>query len=118
MCKFCDSLDWGKYKIPYRNCSSDDNSCEYGSPDVIDGEVYGSTCDDCCGCADNNLYFSIHTYDNRIGFDFTHKIKNLIIEPSSEMININFCPWCGRKLDDVTIPFEKCCLNKELKNAD
>lgn len=40
MCKFCDSLDWRKYKIPYKNCSLDDNGCERGSTDVIDGEVY------------------------------------------------------------------------------
>ena len=114
MCKFCDSLEWRRYKIPYRNCSSDDNSCEFGSLDIIDGEVCGSTCNDCKGCAKDNLYFSIHTYDNRIGFDFTHMIKNLVIEPSSEMSDINFCAGGGRKLNDVTIPFEKCCLGRGL----
>lgn len=74
--------------------------------------------DDCNGCTKDNLYFSMHTYDNRIGFDFTHKIKNLIIESSSEMIDINFCPWCGRKLNDDIASFEKCCLGRELGEID
>ena len=105
MCKFCDDLEWREYKIPYRTCSADDNRCEYGSPDIVnDGEneyILGSTCEDCSGCAEDNLYFSIRTYQNRIGLDFTHRIKNLIIEPCSEMVDINFCPWCGKQLNDV-----------------
>jgi len=116
MCKFCDDLKWREYKIPYRTCSADDNRCEYGSPDIVnDGEneyILGSTCEDCSGCAEDNLYFSIRTYQNRIGLDFTHRIKNLIIEPCSEMVDINFCPWCGKQLNDELVPFENCCLGR------
>lgn len=116
MCKFCDDLEWREYKIPYRTCSADDNRCEYGSPDIVnDGEneyILGSTCEDCSGCAEDNLYFSIRTYQNRIGLDFTHRIKNLIIEPCSEMVDINFCPWCCKQLNDELVPFENCCLGR------
>lgn len=112
MCKFCDSLEWRTYKIPYRTCSADDNRCDYGSPDILDDgeEQYymGHNCKDCYGCAEENLNFSIRTYEDYIGMDFTHRIRDLIIEPSSEMIKINFCPWCGRDLSKGYIPFEKC----------
>lgn len=108
MCKFCDDLTWRQYRIPYRNCMADDNSCDYGSPNVNNGYFCGRTCENCDGCADENLYFSIRTYDNNIGFDFSHRIKELVIEPSSEMVQINFCPWCGKKLSDEIVPFEKC----------
>lgn len=112
MCKFCDSLKWRKYTIPYRTCSADDNRCEYASPDMWDDgeECYsmGVNCTDCGGCMEKNLNFSIRTYRNLVGVDFTHRIRELIIEPSSEMFRINFCPWCGKNLGNENIPFEKC----------
>lgn len=64
------------------------------------------------------IYIFLYIYDNRVGFDFVHKIKKLIIEPSSEMIDINFCPWCGRKLNDDIVPFDKCCLGGELEGIE
>lgn len=119
MCKFCDNLKRRVYKIPYRNSMGDDNRCEYGSPDVvnIDGEIeiIGSNCDNCQGCAEDNQFFSMCVEGNSIRFAFYHKIKNLIISPNSEVIKINFCPWCGRKITDNSIDFDKCCLGEKLE---
>ena len=117
MCKFCDNLDWRNYKVSYRNNSSDDNMCEYVSPEVmIDGERIGSDCSHCDGCKRENILFSLHTYSNRIGINFYRKIKGLTIDQHSEMFTFNFCPWCGKQLTEELVDFEKCGL-KEIQNA-
>lgn len=112
MCKFCDNLDWRKYRVPHRNEDGCDNLCEVMTAKLenIDGEVFstGSDCEDCNGCAD--MGFSMHTYDNRIGFGFSHSIKALHIGRYSEMLDINFCPWCGKRLSKEMVDFDKCCL--------
>lgn len=119
MCEFCDNLKRRTYKIPYRNSMENDNRCEDGSPDTVDtdGEIktIGSNCDNCQGCAEDNQFFSMHVEGNCIRFAFYHKIKNLIISPNSEAIKINFCPWCGRRITDNHVDFDKCCLGEELE---
>lgn len=131
MCKFCDDLSWREYRIMLRNFGADDNVCEIisqlhdcydNSPIYEDGICYSGTvnCEDCNGCADENLYFSLRTYENNIGFDFYHKIRELTISPSSEMIQFNFCPWCGKQIvnNDNIVPFEKCQLGDKLENKE
>lgn len=129
MCKFCDDLKWRTYRVLLRNFSADNNVCEYvstrhGNYDdtgFVDecGICYSGTihCDDCDGCKDNNLLFELKTYENNIGVNYYHKIRDLTIAPSSEMIQINFCPWCGRQLidDDKKVSFDKCHMGGRLK---
>ena len=117
MCEFCkDKSSYLQFRVPYRTNSADDNRCEYGSPDNCDGYIVGCDCKNCNGCVEDNLYFSIKKFsDNRIAFEFYHKIKDLIINPFSEAININYCPFCGERLNDEIIDFDKCCLGRGLK---
>ena len=112
MCKFCDNLEWRRYKVPVRNESACDNLCEIMTAKFEKyGDEYvslGSDCSDCDGCRDNG--FGIHAYDNRIGFSFANHIKELCIDRYSEMLDINFCPWCGKRLSKEMVDFDKCCL--------
>lgn len=114
MCKFCDDLKWKTYIIPQRNTFADDNQCEFGSPVLFNDEVCDFTCIGCDGCKEENRHFSLISWENNLKFDYVSRIKNLIIEPSSESIKINFCPWCGRLLTDNPVDFEQCCLGGNL----
>lgn len=102
MCKFCDDLKYKNIKIPGRTTIADDNICEFASPDIIeiDGEkfAYGSDCKDCGGCADENRYFSIDTWDDNISISYYCKIKDVVIAPVSARFSINFCPICGKRI--------------------
>ena len=117
-CEFCNNLKWRHYIVPVRSTSTDDNICEYGSPDIVDGYVLGHTCHDCGGCAEGNWHFTLRAYENRIGIDYLHRFKHLVVDTSSEMIDINFCPWCGRQLSEEIKPFSKCCLGDRLKEKE
>lgn len=113
MCKFCDDLTWKTYMVPQRNTSSADNQCEFGSP-LFNGEISYSTCDNCDGCKEGNHHFGLTLWENRLILSYVSRIKKLIIEPSSENIKINFCPWCGKPLTDNPVDFDKCCLGRSL----
>lgn len=115
MCKFCDNLTWKTYIVPQRNTSADDNQCIFGSPLILNGEVFDSTCDNCDGCKEENHHFGLTLWENNLKFDYVSRIKKLIIEPSSENIKINFCPWCSRSLTDNPVDFDKCCLGESLQ---
>lgn len=114
MCKFCDDLSWKTYIVPQRNTSADDNQCLFGSPLILDGEVFDNTCDNCDGCKKDNRHFGLTLWENNLKLDYVSRIKKLIIEPSSESIRINFCPWCGKSLTDNPVDFDKCCLGRSL----
>lgn len=47
-----------------------------------------------------------------IQFGFIHEIPECTIAQTSEHLKINYCPWCGKRLTDKIIPFEKCCVVK------
>lgn len=115
MCQFCDDLKWKTYMVSQRTTSADDNQCEFGSPLVYDGEVFDYTCDNCTGCKSENMHFSLTSCENRLQLGYVHRINKLIVEPYSEPIQINFCPWCGKALTDEPVEFNKCCLGTELK---
>ena len=114
MCKFCDDLKWKTYIVPERTTSADDNQCEFGSPLIYDGEIIDSTCEDCIGCAKENMHFGLKVWENYLSLQYVHRIKKLVVEPYSEAIRINFCPWCGRSLTDKLVDFDKCCLGTAL----
>lgn len=101
MCKFCDDIKWREYYVDMRNTDACDNLCEIMSSKLenIDGELYnlGVDCGDCDGCAKSG--FKLFTYDNRIGFSYNQKIKQLHIGRNSEMFDVNFCPWCGKRIN-------------------
>lgn len=129
MCEFCDNLEWRTYRFDLRNFGADNNVCEYVSAkynkyddtSFIDeyGICYSGTiyCDDCDGCKNDNLLFGLNTYDNYFGFCYYHKIRDLIIVPSSEMVKFNYCPWCGKQIvdDKDKVPFERCYFGSKLK---
>lgn len=109
MCKFCDDLKWREYKVMQRSDDACDNLCEIMTAKLenIDGEVFslGSDCSDCDGCKDYG--FKLFTYNNRIGFSYRQNIKQLHIGKNSEMLDINYCPWCGKRLNnEVDVKFE------------
>lgn len=120
MCKFCDKLEWREYGVPLRSLSADDNFCQVMTAKFEKyGDEYvclGANCADCGGCVENE--FVLNTYDNRISFSFTHCIKEIYIGRHSEMFDINFCPWCGRRLSKELVDFEKCCLGEPLEETE
>lgn len=122
MCKFCDNLEWRTYLVPQRTEDACDNLCEVMTAKLenIDGEVFSlrSDCENCNGCAPGNMGFAMHTYGNRIGFDYRHRIKELIIGRNSEMFDINFCPWCGKRLSKEMVDFDKCCLGLPIEKEN
>lgn len=104
MCEFCDNqLQHKKIMIPVRNTYADDNVCEK----IMDGY-----CEDCDGCMDNNYHFTLYKYDDILSIGFHRKISDVIISPTSETLQIKYCPWCGKKLTDEEVGFEKCCVEK------
>ena len=114
MCKFCENLERREYIVSPRTCSSDDNKCEIGSPMFYDDILLGCDCSDCDGCATKNSRFGLITWDNSIQLSYVKRIKRLIIEPYSEVVKINFCPWCGKPLTDTPVDFDKCCCGMKL----
>lgn len=113
MCKFCDNLEYRRYKVQQRTTSADDTTCEFGSPDLDVADTYN--CSGCRGCTKDNLRFELAAWKNYISLAFVHRIRRLIIEPFSEAIQINFCPWCGKKLTEEPVDFDKCHCGGELE---
>ena len=109
MCDFCDNLEWREYRVMERNSDACDNLCEVMTAKLenINGELFsmGSDCSDCDVCKDYG--FRLFTYDNRIGFSYRQNIKQLHIGRNSEMLDINFCPWCGKRINpEKDVKFE------------
>lgn len=97
MCKFCDNLEYKEVVVPNRTSLADDNICDFASPSL---SGYSYDCESCYGCAKENNYFSITTWDNSLCLNYYHKIKDVIIAPISARFCINYCPMCGRKITD------------------
>jgi len=99
MCEFCDNLEYKSITIPVRTSMADDNVCEV---------VTGDDCSKCNhGCADENNYFEITTWEDNLSLSYCHKIGKLTIYPVSTRFNINFCPMCGKRISEK--------LHEELK---
>jgi len=92
MCNFCDDLKYREIIIPMRTSMADDNVCEM---------IVNDDCEKCNhGCADENHYFSITTWEDNLCLNYFHKIGELIIAPVSTRFSINFCPMCGKQITE------------------
>lgn len=70
-------------------------------------------CEDCdSGCADKNFHFTIYKWKESLAFGFIHVTPKCTIAQTSESIAINYCPWCGEKISEQEVSFEKCCVEK------
>lgn len=105
MCEFCKNHDkYTIYRVPLRSTYADDNLCE---------KIVDDNCGTCnCGCADENYHFTLYKSKNWIQLGFHRKLADLIISPFSELLHINYCPWCGEKLSDKDKTFDECCVRK------
>ena len=107
MCEFCENYSEHKaFYVPIRNTYADDNVCE-----MIKGDSY--SCEDCVGCTDENYHFTLYKYENGIGLGFIRVIGDMTISPTSERIFVNYCPFCGERLNNEELEtFDKCCVSK------
>lgn len=105
MCEFCrNPAEYKKYGVPIRNSYDSDNFCEV---------LYDNDCEDCSsGCADKNFHFTIYKWQESLSFGFIHATPKCTIAQTSEMVAINYCPWCGEKISEQEVPFEKCSVEK------
>lgn len=110
-CKFCDpASEFSHYLIPERNQMDTDNLCEILTQRLGD-EVNGGNdiwCNECYGCTEENTHFVLNAFDNCISLSYRFKGRDLQIDRNSEVMHINFCPWCGRRLSEKMVVFEKC----------
>ena len=103
MCDFCENTYQNEFRVSVKDEYEDDNLCEFLSPDGMGGY----DCEDCDGCDDNNHMFTL-SYDHRgINLGYVHKVRGTNIMPFSEDIRINFCPWCGRQIEDDIVEFNE-----------
>lgn len=108
MCKYCDSLkEYKTITIPIRTSMADNNICEFARPDlVVIDEIteetanMGCNCKGCLGCAEENNYFSVDFWNDDMCINYYHKIDEVIIAPVSARFSINYCPMCGKKIND------------------
>jgi len=100
MCEFCEIMETEK-KLQFRTTYAEDNLC-----DMIRSKDYNRNCEGCYGCADENNEFSISMkWNNYLDVTYFRKMitldnNELIIAPISEGIKIEYCPFCGHKLED------------------
>ncbi len=93
MCKFCECLidNTKDILLSSRSRLSIDNTCEI----IAD--------DDCSNCKDGcNEYFklggSVSNDNVSIQVCFHKEVKDIIIAPFSELLHINYCPFCGEQI--------------------
>lgn len=102
MCEFCKNHnEYKSFGVVTRNSYADDNVCEYIRDDICDG---------CDGCTDENFHFTLYKWQDTIHFGFHHQISDFITSKTSEKLTINYCPWCGEKMNDNPVQFEKSCI--------
>ena len=106
MCTFCENkTNYKELSWLMRNTGADDNICEF---------VKEMNCDICDGCSDEASFQLITINidkDFYIGTSFYQKIKSsngeyVVINPFSEKIHINFCPFCGKNISEKLIEFD------------
>ena len=100
MYDFCKNMNTEK-KLQFRTTYADDNLC-----DTIRNDSGSCNCTNCYGCIDENNYFAISMkWSNYLDVSYFRKMvmlnnDELIINPISEGIKINYCPFCGKELED------------------
>lgn len=104
MCKFCsEGAVHKKYGVAIRTSYADHNLCEV---------LQNNNCEDCDGCTDKASHFTLYKFQDKIGFAYIQEIPECTIAQISEHLKINYCPWCGQKLTDEIVPFERSCVVK------
>lgn len=97
MCGFCDNIKNENKEIIWRvrNTSADDNICEC---------INNINCEKCKGC---NMHFKLNGYnyngDTYVGVEYHQTItyynsEDAVINPFSESIQFNYCPFCGEQM--------------------
>lgn len=100
MCEFCSNFKKA-YRVPVRNTFAADNMCEV---------LKDNDCENCDGCQDKNYHFTLYKFDDGISLGFIRKVGNVLCAPRSELIGINYCPWCGEQLNNGNEwKFDSCC---------
>lgn len=94
MCKFCEGLFDKEYEMQWnmRSKYADDNFCE---------KVLEDTCENCKQC--NMSYVLMGRKVKETGHVYiscSYKFDNgdIVMWNSTEPLNINYCPYCGRQL--------------------
>jgi hypothetical protein len=101
VCEFCENMGTEK-KLQFRTTYADDNLCDV----IRSDDGYSHTCEGCGGCVDKNNEFSISMkWSNYLDVSYHREMttldgNKLTISPISEGIKINYCPFCGKKLED------------------
>ena len=85
--------------MPKRTTVSHENVGDFEAPDKYN---VNHDCKDRKGCAKENNYFSITSWEDNLCLNYYHKIKDLTIAPISARFSINYCPMCGKKISDTT----------------
>lgn len=99
MCKFCEGLFDKKHEIIWdmRNAYADDNFCE---------KVLNNNCDNCKKCdIEYRLRGLIINNNSYIQCDYKFDNGSIIMWNFTELLPINYCPYCGRKISENIIDF-------------
>ena len=102
MCKFCEGLFEEEYEIHWnmRSQYADDNLCE---------KLFNDSCSNCQEC---NIEYKLRgrkledTGHSYIQCDYKFTNGDVIMWNSTEPLNINYCPYCGKQLSDKLIDLD------------
>lgn len=101
-CKFCEGLFDEEYKMYWNMRSSciDDNFCE---------KVLNNTCENCIECKTNYILSGRKNNDTGHAYiqcDYKFNNGYIVIWNFTEPLNINYCPYCGRRLAKNLVKYE------------
>ena len=101
-CKFCEGLFNKEYEMTWnmRSSYADDNFCE---------KVLNDTCEDCHECNIKYILRGRKVKDTGRAYiqcDYKFDNGDIIIWNSTEPLNINYCPYCGKRLADNLVRYE------------
>lgn len=102
MCKFCEGLFEKEFEMHWnmRSQYTDDNFCE---------KILNDSCENCSEC---NIRYRLrgrkisetgHAY---IQCDYKFDNGYVVMWNSTEPLNINYCPYCGRQLAENLVNYE------------
>ena len=101
-CKFCEGLFDEGYKMIWnmRSSYAEDNFCE---------KVLNNTCENCTEC---NAEYYLQGWKNKqtghasISCNYKFSNGDIVIWNFTEPLNINYCPYCGKRLADNLVRYE------------
>lgn len=101
MCTFCEALtNHKKIEWQERSTVANDNFCE---------TVCNSDCDGCYGC-DKRLFTLTPLIVNGnvyVSVDYYREAYGTIIYPFSELMQLSFCPFCGKQISKEVFEFDR-----------